>query len=98
MILDSRNALTNARRAAAAVNDFEIWNDVFMQYNKNEDGSYTPLKQKNVDTGMGIERTIAMLTGKKSVYETESFIPIIKKIEELSGKSYSSDAENKQGN
>ena len=72
---------------------FEIWNDVFMQYNKNEDKTFTPLKQKNVDTGMGIERTIAMLSNKKSVYETESFIPIIKKIEELSGKTYGSDEE-----
>jgi len=48
----------------------EIWNDVFMQYNKNEDGSYSKLQQHNVDTGMGIERTVAMLTGKKTVYET----------------------------
>ena len=67
---------------------FEIWNDVFMQYNKNNDGSFTPLKQKNVDTGMGIERTSAMLQNKKSVYEIECFTPIIKKIEELSGKKY----------
>jgi len=68
---------------------FEIWNDVFMQYNKNEDGTFTPLKQKNVDTGMGIERTCAMLQGKKNVYETESFVPILDKIEQLSGKKYS---------
>ena len=72
---------------------FEIWNDVFMQYNKNEDGSYTPLKQQNVDTGMGIERTVAMLTGKRTVYDTESFTPIINKIEELSGKKYGENAE-----
>lgn len=67
---------------------FEIWNDVFMQYNKNQDGSFSPLSQKNVDTGMGIERTVAMLTGKKSVYETESFTPIIKEIEKISNKKY----------
>lgn len=67
---------------------FEIWNDVFMQYNKNSDGTFTPLKQKNVDTGMGIERTSAMLQNKKSVYDIECFIPIINKIEELSGKKY----------
>ncbi|MBN2544887.1 MAG: alanine--tRNA ligase [Spirochaetes bacterium] len=67
---------------------FEIWNDVFMQYNKNEDGSYSLLTQKNVDTGMGIERTVAMLQGKESVYETESFASIVKKIEDLSGKKY----------
>lgn len=66
----------------------EIWNDVFMQYNKNEDGTYSLLSQKNVDTGMGIERTVAMMTGKKTVYETESFASIIGKIEELSGKKY----------
>ncbi|MBI2140648.1 alanine--tRNA ligase [Candidatus Woesearchaeota archaeon] len=59
---------------------FEVWNDVFMQYNKNADGKFVPLAQKNVDTGMGVERTIAMLQGKKSVYETESFLPIIAEI------------------
>ena len=67
---------------------FEIWNDVFMQYNKNPDGTFVPLKQQNVDTGMGIERTVAMLSGKRTVYDTESFTPIITKIEELSGKKY----------
>jgi alanyl-tRNA synthetase len=72
---------------------FEIWNDVFMQYFKDENGKYTTLDQQNVDTGMGIERTVAMLTGKKNVYETESFTPIIAKIEELSGKKYESDPE-----
>lgn len=66
----------------------EIWNDVFMQFNKDENGKYSPLSQKNVDTGMGIERTVAMMNGKKTVYETESFTPIIAKIEELSGKKY----------
>ncbi|MBU2523396.1 MAG: alanine--tRNA ligase [Nanoarchaeota archaeon] len=64
----------------------EIWNDVFMQYNKDKDGNYLPLKQKNVDTGMGVERTIAVLNGKKSVYDTEMFVPIIKEIENLSEK------------
>ncbi len=66
----------------------EIWNDVFMQYNKLPDGTYEPLKQKNVDTGMGLERTVCVLTGKKSVYETDLFSGIIRKLEELSGKSY----------
>ena len=69
----------------------EIWNNVFMQYNKQEDGTFIPLSQKNVDTGMGIERTVAMLSGKKSVYETDIFKPIISKIEELSGAAYGSD-------
>ena len=66
----------------------EIWNDVFMQYNKQPDGSFVPLAQKNVDTGMGLERTVLVLTGKDSVYETDLFCDIIKKIEELSGKQY----------
>jgi alanyl-tRNA synthetase len=65
---------------------FEIWNDVFMQYGKQEDGSYQPLDQHNVDTGMGVERTIAMLQGKRNVYETELFAPIIEMVSQKSGK------------
>jgi len=60
---------------------FEVWNDVFMQYNKTKDGKYEPLKQKNVDTGMGVERTAAMLQGKNTVYEIETFAPIMEKIQ-----------------
>lgn len=67
---------------------FEIWNDVFMQYNKQADGSYVPLAQLNVDTGMGVERTIAMLQGKRSVYETELFAPIIAALADGSGKAF----------
>jgi len=70
------------------VNGFEIWNDVFMQYNKDSKGVYEELEQKNVDTGMGVERTIAILN-KKDMFETECFLPIIKKIEELTKKKYS---------
>ena len=66
----------------------EIWNDVFMQYNKTADGTFEPLKQKNVDTGMGLDRTIATLQGKASVYDTDVFEKPIKKIEDLSGKTY----------
>jgi len=62
-----------------------------MQYNKTADGKFEPLTQKNVDTGMGLERTICILQGKKSVYETDIFAPIIKKIEELTGKKYGAD-------
>ncbi len=62
----------------------EIWNNVFMQYNKKADGSYEPLSQKNVDTGMGLERMIFLLQGKKDVFETELFFPIIEKVKELS--------------
>ncbi|BCR21655.1 alanine--tRNA ligase [Borrelia sp. HM] len=67
---------------------FEIWNNVFMQYKKNEDGSYEELKRKCVDTGMGLERTITFLQGKSSVYETDAFKLIIEKIEDISGKIY----------
>ena len=61
----------------------EIWNDVFMQYNKKEDATYEPLSQKNVDTGMGVERTAAMLQGKKSIYDTEALARIAAKVREL---------------
>ena len=61
---------------------FEVWNDVFMQYNKTVDGGYEKLKQQNVDTGMGLERTAAILQGKKTVYEIETFLPIGNKIKE----------------
>ncbi|KPJ54931.1 alanine--tRNA ligase [Parcubacteria bacterium DG_72] len=64
----------------------EIWNDVFMEYNKTEEGKYVPLEQKNVDTGMGVERTIAVLLGFDNVFETELFEPIIKEIKALSKK------------
>ena len=67
---------------------FEIWNDVFMQYRKEADGTYHEMARKCIDTGMGIERTVAVLQGKKSVYETEVFQPIIRRIEEMSGKKY----------
>ena len=66
----------------------EIWNDVFMQYNKTAEGKYEPLKQRNVDTGMGLERTLCILNGVDSVYETDIFEGAIAKIEELTGKKY----------
>jgi alanyl-tRNA synthetase len=66
----------------------EIWNDVFMQYNKTADGKFEPLARKNIDTGMGLERTIGVLNGCKSVYETELFEPLLKIIEKQSGKKY----------
>ncbi|MCK4647799.1 alanine--tRNA ligase [Candidatus Pacearchaeota archaeon] len=70
------------------VNGFEIWNNVFMQYNKTIKGKFEPLKQKNVDTGMGVERTIAVLNNLDDDYLTDMFLPIIKQIEKLSGKKY----------
>jgi alanyl-tRNA synthetase len=72
---------------------FEIWNNVFMQYNKTGDGKYLPLEQKTVDTGMGVERTCAMLQGKKSVYDIETFLPIIAAIAEKSSISVGRSAE-----
>lgn len=69
----------------------EIGNDVFMQYFKNADGTFSPLKQKNVDEGMGLERMLCILNGYKSVYETDLFAFAIKKLEELSGKKYGED-------
>lgn len=66
----------------------EIWNDVFMQYNKTADGAYGKLDRRCVDTGMGIERTITVLQGKKTVYDTEVFQPILERIGSLSGKEY----------
>ncbi|MFA4952869.1 MAG: alanine--tRNA ligase [Candidatus Pacearchaeota archaeon] len=66
----------------------EIWNDVFMEYNKNKEEEYTQLIQKNVDTGMGVERTVAILSGLGDDYESSIFKPIIKEIERISKKSY----------
>ena len=65
----------------------EIWNDVFMEFNKTADGKYESLKQKNVDTGMGVERTVAILSGKKSVYDIEPLNSIVTAIKKLS-KNY----------
>lgn len=67
----------------------EIWNNVFMQYNKLEDGSFVPLSQKNVDTGLGLERVLAIMNSLESVYDTELFVPIIKAVEDATGTSFS---------
>jgi len=72
-------------------NWLEIWNDVFMQYNKTPDGKYEPLKQKNVDTGMGLERTLVVVNGYADVFQIDTFWPIIQKIEELAGAEYAAD-------
>ena len=71
----------------------EIGNNVFMQFFKNADGTFEPLKQKNVDQGMGLERMLCILNGYKSVFETDLFAFAIKKLEELSGKTYGADEE-----
>jgi len=64
----------------------EIWNDVFMQYNKTEQGTFEPLVQQNVDTGMGLERVTAIMQGKGTPYETEIFAPLFAAITEITGK------------
>lgn len=67
---------------------FEVWNNVFMQYEKTKDGKFVPLAKKCVDTGMGIERTVAMLNGFESVYNIDIFQEILKTISEKSGVAY----------
>lgn len=69
----------------------ELGNDVFMQYEKHHDGSLTPLKQKNVDTGWGLERILAFLNGTRDVYQIDLFAPVIAYIEKVSGTKYEQD-------
>lgn len=66
----------------------EIWNNVFMEYEKQADGTFKPLAQKNVDTGMGLERITAFIQNVETLFETDAFQPAIAKIAELSGKKY----------
>ncbi|MGA8849548.1 MAG: alanine--tRNA ligase [Dehalococcoidia bacterium] len=66
----------------------EIWNLVFTQYNQDQDGQRTPLPKPNIDTGMGLERTLAAIQGKSSPYETNLFSPLVDRICHLSGKKY----------
>lgn len=70
----------------------EIWNDVFMQYNRTADGRHEPLRQHNVDTGMGVERTICVLQGCSSVFETELFAPLMARIASLAAVPPAGDA------
>jgi len=69
----------------------ELGNDVFMQYEKHQDGTLTPLRQKNVDTGWGLERILAFLNGTKDVYKIDLYAPIIAYIEKASGVKYEQD-------
>lgn len=69
----------------------ELGNDVFMQYEKHHDGTLTPLSQKNVDTGWGLERILAFLNGSKDVYQIDLFAPIIAYVEKVSGVKYDQD-------
>ena len=72
---------------------FEIWNDVFMQYRKTEDGSFVPLELRSVDTGMGVERTVAMMNGCDSIFGIPLFQPLFGRISKLAGLGDSPDEE-----
>ena len=72
----------------------EIWNLVFIQYNRDEKGTLTPLPAKHVDTGMGFERICAVMQGKRSNYDTDVFMPIINRISEIAGKPYGAKLDN----
>ncbi len=67
----------------------EIWNNVFMQYQKERNGSYKPLLDKNVDTGMGMERVLTIMNGKDNVYDTELFIPVMNRLKSSTEIPYS---------
>ncbi|MCR4630291.1 MAG: alanine--tRNA ligase [Treponema sp.] len=82
-----------SNKGTDSANWMEIWNNVFMQYNRVDEKTLLPLEKKNVDTGMGLERTNCILQGKTSVYLTEVFQPIIKTIENLSGYKYGTEKE-----
>jgi alanyl-tRNA synthetase len=69
----------------------EIWNLVFTQYNQDEAGLRTPLPRPNIDTGMGLERTAAVVQGKTTVYDTDVFAPLLSKVGVITGKKYGSD-------
>jgi len=90
--------VTAAEKTPGSFNDdndlwVEIWNNVFMQYNKDATGRFEPLKQQNVDTGLGLERVLAVMNGLADNYQTDLFVNSIKKIEELSGHKYGETAE-----
>ena len=82
-----------SNKGTDSANWMEIWNNVFMQYNRVDEKTLVPLPKQNVDTGMGLERTNCILQGKTSVYLTEVFQPIIKTIEGLSDYTYGTDDE-----
>ena len=99
---DTRGALVNKNDPRC----IEIWNLVFIQFNANPDGTFTPLPQRHVDTGMGFERAVAIIQGTKNLtdfsgttsnYETDVFRPIFDELEKLSGKKYASTLPDVQG-
>lgn len=65
----------------------EVWNLVFSEYNHNKDHTYTPLPNKNIDTGMGLERMTSISQNVRTNYETDLFMPIIEEVEHISGKN-----------
>jgi len=67
---------------------FEVWNNVFMEYNQTSGGRYVKLQQQNVDTGMGVERTIAVLKGYDDIFKIDTLYPLVERIEQLSGRRY----------
>ncbi len=91
-ITDKEPCGANCQPSCSCGRYVEIWNDVFMQYNKIAEGKYEPLKQKNIDTGMGVERVVAVLNGYQDNYQ-ELLKPLVNKVEELSGKRYAVDQE-----
>jgi len=95
-IVRGENCSNECSPACECGNFLEIWNDVFMQYNKTGEGKFEPLSQKNVDTGMGLERTLCIIQGVSSVYETDVFVPIMKAVTSFIGENSLDEVETKK--
>ena len=79
-------------RGTGADPEIEVWNNVFMEFDRSADGTLTPLPAPSIDTGMGLERVTAVLQGKDSNYDTDLFMPLLRRIGELTGSAYGTDA------
>ncbi|MFA6391408.1 MAG: alanine--tRNA ligase [Patescibacteria group bacterium] len=86
-ITDRKPCGENCQPSCSCGKYAEIWNNVFMEYNKNTSGEYEPMAQKNVDTGMGMERMVAIYSGKETVFEIDMFARVLEDIRKLSKKS-----------